>query len=221
MIKKLVKKTGILSKKNKAFAKAIAKESIAEGKKLGRLAIKEIRKEKNLLIVVGGAKVEPVFYELADFNISVTNQPHSEVASLAIILDKYFNEKEFSLDFKNAKRKIIEGTNKTLIVSSPEDIIVPKLVRSVNSLRRTPLFEGYTSSMKCLSEEEIRSNLVAIAELRDEAMLNPGDLERSELLRFVSDLYDIRLLSELGGINEDYFNYIRHNIYILLGMLYW
>ena len=37
-------------------------------------------------------------------------------------------------------------------------------------------------------------------------MLNPGDLERSELLRFVSDLYDIRLLSELGGINEDYFN---------------
>jgi len=69
--------------------------------------IKEIRKEKNLLIVVGGAKVEPVFYELADFNISVTNQPHSEVASLAIILDKYFNEKEFSLDFKNAKRKII------------------------------------------------------------------------------------------------------------------
>ena len=45
MIKKLVKKTGILSKKNKAFAKAIAKESIAEGKKLGRLAIKEIRKE--------------------------------------------------------------------------------------------------------------------------------------------------------------------------------
>lgn len=45
MIKRLMKKTGILSKKNKAFAKAIAKESMAEGKKLGRLAIKEIRKE--------------------------------------------------------------------------------------------------------------------------------------------------------------------------------
>jgi len=69
--------------------------------------IKDIRKFKDILIVVGGAKVEPIYYESADFNISITNQPHSEVSSLAIFLDKYFNEKEFGFDFKNAKRKII------------------------------------------------------------------------------------------------------------------
>ena len=69
--------------------------------------IKELKQFDELLIIVGGEKVPPNIYQISDYNISVTNQPHSEVASLAIILDKYFNEKEFSLDFKNAKRKII------------------------------------------------------------------------------------------------------------------
>jgi tRNA (cytidine56-2'-O)-methyltransferase len=30
-----------------------------------------------------------VFYEKADFNISIGNQPHSEVSALAIFLDRY------------------------------------------------------------------------------------------------------------------------------------
>ena len=65
--------------------------------------IKEIRKEKNLLIVVGGAKVEPVFYELADFNLAITNQPHSEVAALAILLHLLNEGREFLHEFKDAK----------------------------------------------------------------------------------------------------------------------
>lgn len=42
----------------------------------------------NLLIVVGSEKVPSEVYELADFNVSVTSQPHSEVAALAILLDR-------------------------------------------------------------------------------------------------------------------------------------
>ena len=30
-------------------------------------------------------------YEAADFNVSIGNQPHSEVAALAILLDRYNN----------------------------------------------------------------------------------------------------------------------------------
>ncbi|MBS3108757.1 hypothetical protein J4409_02700 [Candidatus Woesearchaeota archaeon] len=46
MIKKLLKKTrGLLSRRNKRFAKAIARESLIEGEKLGRFAIKEIKRE--------------------------------------------------------------------------------------------------------------------------------------------------------------------------------
>jgi tRNA (cytidine56-2'-O)-methyltransferase len=40
------------------------------------------------MIVVGAEKVPPEIYELADFNVAVTNQPHSEVAALAIALDR-------------------------------------------------------------------------------------------------------------------------------------
>ena len=45
-----------------------------------------LRRVRRLLIVVGGAKVPPALYELADRNVAVANQPHSEVAALAISL---------------------------------------------------------------------------------------------------------------------------------------
>ncbi len=70
-------------------------------------ALKEIKKFKNLLIIVGGEKVPREVYELADYNVSVTSQPHSEVASIAVFLDHYFNGKELYKEFKNAKIKII------------------------------------------------------------------------------------------------------------------
>jgi tRNA (cytidine56-2'-O)-methyltransferase len=68
----------------------------------------KIKKHKNLLIIVGGEKVPSEVYELADYNISVTNQPHSEIAALALTLDKITSPKKFN----NAKMQIkpsIEG----------------------------------------------------------------------------------------------------------------
>lgn len=38
----------------------------------------------DILIVVGGAKVPGKVYKSADWNVSVTTQPHSEVSSLAV-----------------------------------------------------------------------------------------------------------------------------------------
>lgn len=43
---------------------------------------------ENLLVVVGAEKVPPELYALADWNVAVGNQPHSEVAALAIVLDR-------------------------------------------------------------------------------------------------------------------------------------
>ena len=48
--------------------------------------IRELRKKKNLMIVVGSEKVPRAVYDAADYNIAVTNQPHSEVAALAVFL---------------------------------------------------------------------------------------------------------------------------------------
>jgi len=66
-----------------------------------------IKKEKNILVIVGGEKVPPEVYELADFNVSVTNQPHSEVAALAIFLDRFFGGKELDRKFPGAKKVVI------------------------------------------------------------------------------------------------------------------
>lgn len=69
--------------------------------------IKALRKKTNLLVVIGGEKVPPDIYQLADANIAVTNQPHSEVAALAVFLHEYFDGKELEKKFKNAKLKIV------------------------------------------------------------------------------------------------------------------
>ncbi len=50
--------------------------------------INEIIPEKDILIVVGAEKVPPEIYGLADWNVAVGNQPHSEVAALSIVLDR-------------------------------------------------------------------------------------------------------------------------------------
>lgn len=51
-------------------------------------AIGKITLDEDLLIIVGAEKVPFEVYERADFNISVGNQPHSEIAALAIFLDR-------------------------------------------------------------------------------------------------------------------------------------
>ncbi len=68
--------------------------------------IKEHKKQINLLIIVGGPKVENFYYENANYNLSVTNQPHSEVAALAIILNYLNPDALFTDSFKNTKIKI-------------------------------------------------------------------------------------------------------------------
>lgn len=52
-------------------------------------AIQHLDTNRDLLIIVGAEKVPPYFYEIADMNISVGNQPHSEVAALALFLDRF------------------------------------------------------------------------------------------------------------------------------------
>jgi tRNA (cytidine56-2'-O)-methyltransferase len=62
---------------------------------------------KDLLIVVGAEKVPSEIFELADFNVAVTNQPHSEVGALAVMLDKLFYGSKLKTKHFNGKLKII------------------------------------------------------------------------------------------------------------------
>jgi len=81
--------------------------------------ISKIPKDENLMIIVGAEKVPREIYEIADFNVAVGNQPHSEVAALAIFLDRLFEGKELTRDFNNAKMKIIPQERGKNVIKLP------------------------------------------------------------------------------------------------------
>ena len=60
-----------------------------------------------LLVVVGGEKVPFAVYEAADWNVAVTNQPHSEVAGLAVLLDRLFEGRELEREWADAERRVL------------------------------------------------------------------------------------------------------------------
>lgn len=76
--------------------------------------IPKIRESNRILIVIGAEKAPKEVFEKADYNISVTNQPHSEVAALALFLDRYFKGTQFDKNFKGGLT-IIPSKRKKLI----------------------------------------------------------------------------------------------------------
>lgn len=78
-------------------------------------AIRKIRQTKRVLVVIGGEKVPGEVYKLADFNVSVTQQPHSEISALSIFLDRYFQGKELSLKFKGRLKIVPQERGKKVI----------------------------------------------------------------------------------------------------------
>ncbi|MFB6079040.1 MAG: tRNA (cytidine(56)-2'-O)-methyltransferase [Halarchaeum sp.] len=73
-----------------------------------------------LLVVVGGEKVSFEVYDEADWNVAVTNQPHSEVAGLAVFLDRLFEGRELEREWDDAEQVVVpEETGKTVV--SPDE----------------------------------------------------------------------------------------------------
>jgi tRNA (cytidine56-2'-O)-methyltransferase len=59
------------------------------------------------LVVVGAEKVPGELYEIADWNVAVTNQPISEVSALGIFLDWFFEHSRLEASFPNPQIKIV------------------------------------------------------------------------------------------------------------------
>lgn len=70
-------------------------------------AVREARAADPLLIVVGAEKVPFEVYDRADWNVAVTNQPHSEVAGLAVFLDRLFEGCELDREWVDADRRVV------------------------------------------------------------------------------------------------------------------
>lgn len=81
--------------------------------------IVQIKEEKDLLVVVGAEKVPREVYDLSDYNVSIGSQPHSEIAALAIFLDRLFEGRELRRDFEGGTKIVPSAKGK--IVRTPED----------------------------------------------------------------------------------------------------
>lgn len=76
--------------------------------------------EKDVLVIVGCQKVPRDFFfeEVSDFNVAVGNQPHSECASLAVFLDRFFEGKELGRDFAKAKMRIVSSAREKKVIEN-------------------------------------------------------------------------------------------------------
>lgn len=78
--------------------------------------INEIKKiSGNKLVVIGSEKVPSEVYALADYNVAVTSQPHSEIAALAVFLHELGEKKKFA---KAKLRVLPQERGKKMISSS-------------------------------------------------------------------------------------------------------
>ncbi len=64
-------------------------------------------KRKRVLIVIGAEKVPSEIFQIADYNVAVGSQPHSEIAALAVFLDRLFMGEELYYRFDKAKIRIV------------------------------------------------------------------------------------------------------------------
>ena len=66
---------------------------------------------KDVLVIVGAEKVPGEIYGLADFNIAVTSQPHSEISSLAVFLDHLYRGSRLDMQFPGAAIRVLPSAH--------------------------------------------------------------------------------------------------------------
>lgn len=65
------------------------------------------RSPREKVIIIGGAKVQRAIYRIADWNVAITSQPHSEISALSVFLHILFQGTELERTYDNARFQII------------------------------------------------------------------------------------------------------------------
>ena len=82
-------------------------------------ALPKIPRDEDIMIIVGAEKVPAEVYQRADFNVSVGNQPHSEIAALAIFLDRFTEGKALYSD-RHGKMTVVPNERGKTVVENTE-----------------------------------------------------------------------------------------------------
>ena len=69
--------------------------------------LRSILDNHDIMIIIGSEKIPPELINLSDINVAISNQPHSEVAALAILLERLVQGKQLNLKFTDSKLNII------------------------------------------------------------------------------------------------------------------
>ncbi len=85
------------------------------GMPLPKVVPEILETQKDLIIIVGSEKMPGEVFKLADWNVSVTSQPMSEVAALAIFLDWYNQHRELDKDFPGAEVQIVPSRDRKIV----------------------------------------------------------------------------------------------------------
>ena len=63
---------------------------------------------KNIMLIVSSDKASsPTLHKLADFNVSITEQPHCGCAAIAIFLHDFYRGRELAMHFENARYRVV------------------------------------------------------------------------------------------------------------------
>ena len=144
-------------------------------------AMPEIRRrDGDILVIVGAEKVPREVYEEADFNVAVGNQPHSEVAALAIFLDRLTGGEWENREFSGGKLRVIpDARGKTVI-----------------SQKKIP---DYNECLAILNNEGVPDNVVEHVKTVEKLASYMGELARKNGYAADADLITAgALLHDIG-----------------------
>ncbi len=86
-----------------------------------RETVSSIPKDKPVIVVVGGTKVPGEVFQISNYNVSVVNQPHSEVSALAVFLHSFVGPLDGTESFGDAKMKIIPSEKGKIVINQEEE----------------------------------------------------------------------------------------------------
>lgn len=97
--------------------KAVARAWKKEGGRIAHLTMYGVnvddvaarlrRESKKLLVIIGAEKVPREAYDMADYNVAVGSQPHSEIAALAIFLDRIHRGRQLKKEFAGGRLRVV------------------------------------------------------------------------------------------------------------------